>query len=220
NTILSAGALGRGEDRRLVPTRWSITAVDDTVGRYLRGSIRNAPGIDRVEVRYNEYLANRFWVVLAPGDWEFELVELKAPGSVWNYDPEGGYLVASDREGPEGRTGYVEETAGAYFAARLGVLEHLAERGRQAKVLVLREVTEDYWGPAGVWQVRETVRNAFAEGDPGTAETFHDAVRTVADGLPVGLDRLRRNSELVAGLQATLNDWTGASAGPGPGERR
>jgi Uncharacterized conserved protein len=42
NTILSAGALGRGRERRLVPTRWSITAVDDTVGGYLRGTLRNA----------------------------------------------------------------------------------------------------------------------------------------------------------------------------------
>ena len=38
NTILSAGALGRTRQRKLVPTRWSITAVDDTVGQYLRGS--------------------------------------------------------------------------------------------------------------------------------------------------------------------------------------
>ncbi|MFB6243262.1 MAG: hypothetical protein ABEH80_04105, partial [Halobaculum sp.] len=39
NTILSAGALGQTDQRRLVPTRWSITAVDDTVGQFLRGSI-------------------------------------------------------------------------------------------------------------------------------------------------------------------------------------
>ena len=32
NNVLSVGALGVGRNRRLVPTRWSITAVDDTVG--------------------------------------------------------------------------------------------------------------------------------------------------------------------------------------------
>ncbi|TKX77232.1 hypothetical protein EXE53_27695, partial [Halorubrum sp. SD626R] len=69
NTILSAGALGRGEDRRLVPTRWSITAVDDTVGQYLRGSIRDDPTVDRIEVHRNEYLGNAFWVILVPGDF-------------------------------------------------------------------------------------------------------------------------------------------------------
>lgn len=204
NTVLSAGALGRGERRRLVPTRWSITAVDDCVGRYLRGKVRDAPGVDEVEVHRNEFLGNAFWVVLAPGDWEYELVECKAPGSVWNPDPEAGVWVASDREGYGGRTGYPEETAGAYHAARLGVLEELADRGRQAKVLVLRHVSGDYWGPAGVWQVRESVRNAFDDAG-ATAETFRGAVRRIAAELPVDLPDLRRKSAMVAGLQTDLS---------------
>ena len=206
NTILSAGALGRGENRRLVPTRWSITAVDDTVGQYLRGTVRDSPTVDEIEVHRNEYLGNAFWVILAPGRWEYELVELKAPGSIWNPDPEAGTYLAAASEGREGRTGYVEETAGAYYAARLGVLEQLNERDRQAKALVIRHVSDDYWGPVGVWQVREAVRNAF-EGAYGTAETFGAAVRGVADHLPVPLARLRRKSSMVAGLQANLGDF-------------
>ncbi|WP_152040579.1 DNA repair protein NreA [Salinigranum salinum] len=206
NTILSAGALGRGENRKLVPTRWSITAVDDTLGEYLRGRIRDAPSVDGVEVYRNEFLGNAFWVVLAPGQWEFELVEMKAPGSVWNPDPEAGVWLAADREGREGRTGYVEETAGAYHASRLGVLEHLESRGRQAKALVLRHVSDDYWGPCGVWQVRESVRDAFDE-EGGRAETLGEAVRSVSEYLPVSLGRLRRKSTMVSGLQATLTDF-------------
>ncbi|WP_257298885.1 DNA repair protein NreA [Haloarchaeobius sp. FL176] len=223
NRVLSAGALGQGENRRLVPTRWSITAVDDTIGQYLRGQLRHAPSVDSVEVRMNEYMGNRFWVVLAPGQWEFELVEMKAPGSVWNPDPTGDIWMGSASEGYEGRTGYVDETAGAYYASRLGVLEHLAERGRQAKCLVLREVSDDYWAPVGVWQVRESVRNAFdgtpwhsvdedalddsLAGEHGEAETFHGAVRTIAQRLPVSYNRLRRKSDLVAGVQSSLGDF-------------
>ena len=207
NTILSAGALGRGANRRLVPTRWSITAVDDTVGQFLRGSIRSNPTIDAIEVHRNEYLGNAFWVVLVPGTWEYELVELKAPGSIWNPDPEAGTYLAAASEGREGRTGYVEETAGAYYAARLGVLEHLDDRGRQAKALVCRHVSDDYWGPVGVWQVREAVRNAFS-GEHGTAETFGEAVRGVADHLPISLGRLRRKSTMAAGLQANLAEFS------------
>jgi len=79
-------------------------------------------------------MGNRYWVVLTPGRWEFELVEMKAPESVWNPVAESYYL-SSASEGYEGRTGYVEETAGAYYASRLGVLEHLQERDRQAKCL-------------------------------------------------------------------------------------
>jgi hypothetical protein len=206
NTILSAGALGQRENRRLVPTRWSITAVDDTVGQFLRGSLRDAPSVNEVEIHRNEFLGNAYWVILAPGQWEYELVELKAPGSVWNPDPEAGMWLAADREGYEGRTGYVEETAGAYHAARLAVLEHLDDRGRQAKCLVLRHVSDDYWGPAGVWQVREGVRHAF-EGDHATAETLADAVRGVVDYVPTSMAALRRKSAMVAGLQTTLTDF-------------
>ncbi|WP_251344244.1 DNA repair protein NreA [Haloplanus halophilus] len=206
NTILSAGALGQSENRRLVPTRWSITAVDDTVGKFLRGSLRDERSVGGVEIHRNDFLGNAYWVILAPGQWEYELVELKAPGSVWNPDPEAGMWLAADREGYEGRTGYVEETAGAYHAARLAVLEHLDERGRTAKCLVLRHVSDDYWGPAGVWQVREGVRHAF-EGDHATAETLADAVRGVVDYLPTSLADLRRKSTMVAGLQTTLADF-------------
>ncbi|MFC6752861.1 DNA repair protein NreA [Halorubrum tibetense] len=207
NTILSAGALGQGESRRLVPTRWSITAVDDTIGQYLRGSIRSNPTIDAIEVHRNEYLGNAFWVVLVPGNWEYELVELKAPGSIWNPDPAAGTYLAAASEGREGRTGYVEETAGAYYAARVGVLEHLDERGRQAKALVCRHVSDEYWGPVGVWQVREAVRNAFS-GEHGTAETFGEAVRGVAEHLPISTARLRRKSTMAAGLQANLAEFS------------
>ncbi len=207
NTILSAGALGRGDQRRLVPTRWSITAVDDTVGKYLRGTIRNAPSIDTVQVWMNEYVGNRYWVILTPGQWEYEFLEMKSPGSVWNPDPAGQLWMASAHEGYEGRSGYVEETAGAYYAARLGVLEYLKDIGRQAKVLVLREVSDEYWAPVGVWQIRESVRNAF-DGTHGEAETFQDAVAGVLPELPITMADLRRKSHLLSGRQSHLGDFT------------
>ena len=206
NTILSAGALGQASERSLVPTRWSITAVDDTAGQYLRGTLRNSDTIDKPEVWYNEYMGNRYWVLLSPGRWEFELVEMKAPQSVWNPRPETGYYLSSAHEGYEGRTSYVDETAGAYYAARLGALEHLQERGRQAKCLVLREITDDYWAPVGVWQVREGVRNAF-DGEPGVGQTFTETLGAITDQLPVSVGALRRKSALVAGLQSQLSDF-------------
>ena len=38
--LLSIGVLGLKKDRRLVPTRWSITASDDTVGKRIREDIK------------------------------------------------------------------------------------------------------------------------------------------------------------------------------------
>ena len=208
NNVLSVGALGRGENRRLVPTRWSITAVDDTIGQYLRGTIRNAPTIGQTSVWHAEYMGNEYWVVAAPGEWEFELLELKAPGSIWNPDPNGQMYMAADSEGYEGRTGYVEETSGAYYAARLGVLEALAERDRQAKVFVIRHATEGYWAPVGVWQIRESIRDAVA-GEAAVAESFHGAVRELLPQLPVSMADLRRKSTLAAGIQSDLSAFGG-----------
>ncbi len=205
NDILSAGALGTSEQRRLVPTRWSITAVDDTIGQFLRGQIKGATAVDQVEVYSEDYLGNRFWIVLAPGQWEFELVEAKAPGSVWN--PTGTqYQLTADYEGSDGRSGYVSETAGAYYAARVGVLEALVDRGRQATALVLREVTADYWAPVGVWQVREAVRNAM-DNEPAIAETFQQAVSQIGTKLSVSQQRLTRKSTLCAGRQVRLTTF-------------
>lgn len=210
-TILSVGALGEASNRRLVPTRWSITAVDDIVGQFLRGKILNASFIDTIEVWVNEFMGNRYWIVLTPGQWEYEFVEMKSPGSVWNPAPGGEIWMGSAHEGYEGRSSYVDETAGAYYAARVGVLEYLTEIDRQAKVLVLREVSDEYWAPVGVWQIRESVRNAFS-GEHGEAESFTDAINQILPELPVTKDDLRRKSELIAGLQSTLNSFTSESA--------
>jgi hypothetical protein len=207
NTILSAGALGRTDQRRLVPTRWSITAVDDVIGRYLRGRIRTNQDINSVEIHRESFLGNAFWVILAPGEWEYELVEMKAPGSIWNPKPEAGTAITTDWEGREGRTKYVSETAGAYHAARLGVLEHLAQRGRRAKALILRHISADYWAPVGVWQVRETVRDTFDD-TPAISETMHEAIDGVCEHLPISSARLHRASTIAAGRQATFDTFT------------
>ncbi len=212
NNVLSVGALGQSEHRRLVPTRWSITAVDDTIGQYLRGTIRNAPPIDQTLVWHNSYVGNDYWVIATPGEWEFELLELKAPGSIWNPDPNGRLYMAADSEGYDGRTAYVEETSGAYYAARLGVLEELADRDRQATVFVIRHATHEYWAPVGVWQIRESIRNAF-KNEPAVAETFHGAVRELVPRLPVSRDDLRRKSTLAAGVQSDLSTFGGGVDG-------
>lgn len=217
NRVLSVGGLGERDNRKLVPTRWSITAVDDAIGKNLREEIKTNPSVDRVQVWENEYMGNRYWILLAPGQWEYELVEMKSPGSIWNPDPSGETWLASAHEGYEGRTTYVDETAGAYYAARLGVLEHLRDVGRQAKCLVLREVSDDYWAPVGVWQIRESVRNAFTSSgpidrekrpeEPGEAENFHGAVKEISRHLPVSFQDLRRKSNMVAGVQSSLSDF-------------
>jgi hypothetical protein len=63
----------------------------------------------------------------------------------------------------------VDWTDGADQGARVGVLEHQDSDGRRAKELVMGGISSDCGAPVGVWQVRESVRNAF-DAEPGQAE--------------------------------------------------
>ena len=154
--IFASGALGR--DRRMVPTRWSITAVDDTVSKELLKDVKRYATIDSVEYYENTFMGNEFHVFLIPGTWEYEMIESWMRGSL--YAPDWG-IGARDYEPYEGRKDYASNITGAYYSARLAVAEHLHERRRQAKVLIYREITPEYKLPLGVWVIREAVRDAM-----------------------------------------------------------
>ncbi len=179
--LLAAGLLGRDEVRRLVPTRWSITATDDTLGKQLFENIIDAPTIDRVEVYEATRLDNKFQIVLAPGLWAFQLLEVWGKGALWTAS---GTASKSDFEDGEPRSNYVEETAGAYHAARLAVLESMFRRNRIAACLIHRVIGPEYWAPVGVWLVRETVRDAMLT-KPTLYDKLSDALEAIAVDSPV-----------------------------------
>src|SRR5438094_248385 len=140
--------------RRLVPTEWSITAVDDILAKGLIDEVRGNPWTSEFEVTGASGLANNVVVLLFPGAFMFEGLE------AWNL--EASPTPAHDHEFAGGRTAYPEQIAGAYHATRLPVLEHLAGRRRQAGAIVFMEVYED-WVPLGVWRYRELARAALAK---------------------------------------------------------
>ncbi len=205
---LSAGMLGEVENRKLVPTRWSITASDDMISQRLRERVKDCQELGQIEYYKNSYVGNYFHIFLIPGKWEYELVELKRPGSTWNAASDT--YIPANYEPYSGRTGYAEETAGAYYAARLGALEHLASRGRQAKVLIVRDVTPEYWAPLGVWVIRETVRNAFDNPEPGNStelDEFRDVHWKLGREFRLLYSRIKNKSRLLGGRQFTLSDF-------------
>jgi len=171
---LSLGALGRTRNRRLVPTRWAITAVDDVISGWLRSSLRDKLEVPSIEVYEAEYLGNRFLVVLYPGSGWFEWIEIWHPTGLWT---KGAREPVTWRvtEDPRGRTSEVD---GGFSAARLAVLEHLYRRGRRADVLIVREITPLYYAPVGNWHIRETLRRAL-EGTPRRFDDLDDALSHV-----------------------------------------
>ncbi len=200
---LSTGMLGEEENRKLVPTRWSITASDDMISKNLREQVKDYQQLGQIEYYKNSYVGNDFHIFLIPGRWEYELFELKRSGSVWNA-AENTY-IAHNYEPYNGRTGYAEETAGAFYATRLGIAEHLVRRRRQAKALVIREVKPDYWAPLGVWVIRETVRNGFK--DKEELESFEKVKWSISRDFRFLYSRIKSKSKILGGRQFSLRDF-------------
>ncbi len=195
HNILSVGLLGTKVERRLVPTRWSVTAVDDILSRDITEKIKDFDTIDKPVLFSNYYLGNHYEILLIPGIWSYELIEVKFPGSVWN--PQSNKpKILKDYEGFHGRKDYATETVGGYYATRLGVVEHLKKIRRQASVLVIRECLPEYKKALGVWVVRETVRHAFDK--PGKEfDNLYDALNELKKRLSINWNLILTRSRLL-----------------------
>lgn len=164
----SVGTLGRHGRRRLVPTRWSITAVDDLLSKENVERLRYFPELGEIRISRYRALDNRWFLIFLPGAYRYESIEVWYPNTLWN--PTGTQVVMmGDHEGFYGRTTYAS-IGGCYYAARLATSEALLRMGRQAGVVVLREVHPGEILPLGVWNVREHVRAAL-----------HQPLESVAD---------------------------------------
>jgi hypothetical protein len=192
--IFSVGLLGLPFQRKLVPTRWSITGVDDIIGKEMRKKVKTYPEISEFQVFHNEYIGNHYEIILIPGAYEYELVEVKHPKSVWN--PNGTQpAMYSDYEPYWGRKDYASATAGAFYAGRLSVLEYLEKIKRQSTILIIREVLPTYYAPLGIWQFRETVRGAF-NNKPEKFNSLNEALNTVNKRLTLPIDSVLKFSKL------------------------
>src|SRR2546427_9600550 len=126
----SVGSFGIEKNRRFVPTRWSITAVDDTIGKELRERVKTYPLINEVRVYESVGFDDRFLVVFLPRPWRYELIEAWYPNTLWN--PLGREIVMfGDHEGVEGRSEDASIGGGCY-AARPAGGGGLGGEGRQA----------------------------------------------------------------------------------------
>src|SRR4029077_11191919 len=155
----SAGTLGRRGRRRFVPTRWSITAVDDLVGLENLERIRYLPELSEILLYRYTALDNRWFLALLPGPFRYESIEAWYPHTLWN-PGDSRIVMLGDHEGSRGRTAYAS-MGGCYYAARLAISEAMIRMGRQAGALVFREVHPGELLPLGVWNVREHVRDAL-----------------------------------------------------------
>ncbi len=203
----SVGAFGVEEQRRLVPTRWSITAVDSIVSKELMDKVKTFPLVSEYRLYESSYLENQFEVLLIPDAWSYEAIEAWYPGTIWN--PSGKNVVLyGDWEGYDGRTTYAD-IGGCYYAARLAVCELLTRERRQAAAVVLREARPGYVMPVGVWQVRENVRNAMRQ-KPLRFNTLEAALHRIASKFHIPIQHWINKSRLISNtrLQRKLAQYS------------
>lgn len=206
----SAGTLGRHGRRRFVPTRWSITAVDDLLSKENLDRIRYFPELSEILLYRYTALDNRWFLAFLPGSYRYESIEAWYPRTLWNPNPTT-IAMMGDHEGFYGRTTYAS-IGGCYYAARLATSEALLRLHRQGGVLVLREVHPGEILPVGVWNVREHIRAALAR-PPEKVPDLPALIGRARETFDIPLDRWLQQSAVLheARTQRRLDEWVDPS---------
>ncbi|MBU0592031.1 Nre family DNA repair protein [Candidatus Micrarchaeota archaeon] len=185
---LSTGTMGIGKNRKLVPTRWSITAVDSSLASALYGRVKYYDVVDNYRVYEFSSLNNYYAIILTPTPWMYEWLE--AFIHVMGKEE----FVFSDYEYTKGKSEY-SCVGGCYYSCKFGVLEALERMKKQAGAIVLREAYEGYV-PLGVFNVRENVRHAL-EQQPREFESFRSAMNYVSTKLKLPISRFIDQGVLI-----------------------
>ena len=187
-----------GQKRKLVPTKWSITATDDIISKSLATEILDYSLIDSCKIFTYSHLGNVFSVVLFPHRWIYEMIEAWYSNGVLGF--------GSDYEDARG-IDHPPAIAGAYFAAKLGVLEYLSEHKIQAGVVILREIRPEYAIPVGVWQVREGIREAMRQ-EAEISDNFDNALNIASQKMSISkTEWLSHGNTLMMMRQKTMSDF-------------
>jgi len=176
-----------GKKRKLVPTRWSITATDDIISQSLIDETLDYPLIDGTRVFHFGHMGNLFSVILFSHRWLYEMIEAWYSKGVLGF--------GSDHEDARG-IDHPPEIAGAYFAAKLAVGEYLVRHQIQSGALILREIRPEYAIPVGVWQIREGVREAMKQ-KAVFADSFENALDVAAKPMSISTKEWLSNSSIL-----------------------
>ncbi len=148
--MFSTAVLGIKEQRKFVPTRWSITAVDSIISKKISNKILNYENYDFNLLFFDNYMGNYYYVLVFKGPLMYELFEIDIDNNqVW-YDYELNF----------GRKKYPESTVGGYFAAKNSIVKKLDEMNVKGSILVFR-IIKGYEIPLGVWIVRKAVEKTM-----------------------------------------------------------
>ncbi len=205
--ILSAGLLGTKTKRRLVPTRWAITATDNTISKELMKKIKYYPEINKIQLFHGDYVGNHYEFLLLPDKFSFEVIEAYMSGSIWN-SFSSNICFAQDFERFSKRKKYASNVTGAYYTARLAVCEYLEKIKRQAYIIIFREERPEYNAPLGVGILRQLARKAFKQ-KPEKFDSVQQALSQMKSRMIIPINEFIKKSILLKEYkqQTRLNKW-------------
>ena len=180
---VSMGMCGLGKKRKIIPTRWSITAVDDIISKDILDLIKTYPVLTEYRVFTLKVFDNVYTIILLPFKWSYGWLEAWHPNTFWNtqnLQP----IIHTDKEGFQNRTTYAKNLGGSYYAGRLAVVEALKKMRRQSSAIVFREIHEKYLFPLGVWNVREGMR-ATMKSEPSIFNNLEDTIKFAMNTLTI-----------------------------------
>ncbi len=186
---LSFGLLGRSRKRKLVPTRWAITAVDSILASKMIKEIRRMKILNEYQLYQVSYLGNTFYILLYPKEYSFEWIEIWHPSTIFTKNADTP-IVIDNRESWKGEALYMD---GGYQAARLAILENLYRvYKRQAGVLIVREITPEYYASVGNWHIRESVRRISLQ-KPIRFDSLNEALNYIGSRIKIDLNNRYEN---------------------------
>jgi hypothetical protein len=195
--ILSAGLLGLNMRRKFVPTRWAITAVDDTLSKEKLKKIKYFSEISDIQLFNAEYLGNNYHFLLIPDKFSFEVIEINQDTKNFWYDYESFF----------GRKEYAKSVTGAYYANRLALCEYLEKIKKQCSCIVFREISSEYTS-MGVGILRQISREAFDKA-PETFLTIEEAIQKIKSKIKLPIEEFTNKSKILQNLkkQTRISKW-------------
>ena len=190
----SVGAIGTKYKRKLVPTRWSITACDSTLADLFLKEVRKFDILDTYRVYEFGSLNNYYIIILTPTEWQYEWYEafIQLIGKE--------ELIFSDYETNTDKKEY-SSVGGCYYTSKMAVLDALVKEKKQAGLIVLREAYEGYV-PLGVFNVRENMKSAMSN-PYKEFETLKDALKYAGTKLKIPISKYVKQGTLLNELLHT-----------------
>lgn len=173
--LLALGEFGVNINKKLVPTRWAISAYDQIIEKYLHSKILKYNTIEKYEIYFYQNKSDTHVIIFLPDSYSGEHFE------DWEGNTNSDYISYNNK-----LSTLEPNNGGGYYATKIGINEFLNKRKRQASFIAIR-VIRNYEIPLGVVFVRECVRECL-KNKVFESNSFDEIKKYVLEKYPMHID--------------------------------